>query len=394
MSNVGNGREIKATKLVFATNAALAINEKIVSNAESGRISPISLLHSPFLFSFLKKGDGSNASVNIGFATHISRYKRPSSSRLTLDGNMLFDVSKFNRQIRITGFSRFPPELLTLIYMFTIPKPSSEVSDVRSSSYSVFDYVYDFAARDNFKTTIILLYAVLALTAWKYIPSAPHFADPESGHCVLSSSFNLDYEIKPLDGRLSVEAAPAQFLWNARKIWAAFFIMGIVPALIVKFIFKEKLSDYGLTFGIFKRTLVCFFLFFPAMLMLGWLSGNTREFYNVYPYNPLAGVSWLALILHSFMYLFLYYLAWEFMFRGFIQLGLTESLGAIPAVLIQVTVSTMLHYGHPASEVFGCIAGGVLWGFLVYRTKSLLSGWGQHAILGIALDWSLILKAV
>lgn len=77
MSNVGNGREIKATKLVFATNAALAINEKIVSNAESGRISPISLLHPPFLFSFLKKGDGSNASVNIGFATHISRCKRP-----------------------------------------------------------------------------------------------------------------------------------------------------------------------------------------------------------------------------------------------------------------------------------------------------------------------------
>ncbi|MBP5620551.1 MAG: CPBP family intramembrane metalloprotease, partial [Thermoguttaceae bacterium] len=153
-------------------------------------------------------------------------------------------------------------------------------------------------------------------------------------------------------------------------------------------------SDYGLTWGIFKRVVFNFFSFLPVMLVMGWLSGGIREFYDVYPYNPLAGISWRALITHSITYLFLYYLSWEFMFRGFIQLGLTQRLGAVPAVLVQTLASSMLHYGHPASETFGCVVGGLLWGFLVYRTKSILSGWGQHAVLGITLDWSLILKAI
>lgn len=241
----------------------------------------------------------------------------------------------------------------------------------------------------NFKTTIVLLYAIFALTIWKYIPSAPAFADAATGRTVLTvDSVTLN---QPLDGALRFTAL--QFLWNARKIWAAFLIMGVFPALIVKFVFKEKLSDYGLGLPSLRRSVTAFLCLLPVFIIMGWVSGYTKEFYHVYPYNPLAGASWTCLILHSALYLLLYYTAWEFMFRGFVQLGLTQTLGPVPAILIQVVASTMLHYGHPASETFGCIAGGLLWGFLVYRTKSIWSGWGQHAILGIALDWSLVLNA-
>lgn len=278
--------------------------------------------------------------------------------------------------------------------MTSFPKRPIDAPNVRSASFSVFDYLYNFFLFGNAKTTVILLYAVLALTVWKYVPLTPHFGDASSGACVLAESFNYDGEVKPLDGTLVAQTSVLQFIWNARKLWSAFFIMGIVPMLIVKYAFKEKLADYGLTFGNVRRTFVNFFLFLPLMLILGWLSGDTKEFYNVYPFNPLAGISTLALVVHSVMYFFLYYLAWEFMFRGFIQMGLTDKIGAVPAILIQVVASTMLHYGHPASETFGCIAGGILWGFLVYRTRSIFSGWGQHAILGITLDWSLVMKAI
>lgn len=273
-------------------------------------------------------------------------------------------------------------------------KPLNEIPDFNSPSFNVFDYIFSFFRYGNLKTTVIFLYAILALTVWKYVPNAPHFADAATGNCVLTETFRTNQIIKPLDNTLTPSITPTLFIWDARKIWSAFFLMGVFPVLIVKLFFKEKLSDYGLTFGILKRTLFNIFLLVPVMLVMGWLSGSTKEFYNVYPYNPLAGASWTLLVVHSFMYLFLYYLAWEFMFRGFLQMGLTEKLGAVPAILIQVVASTMLHYGHPAVETFGCIAGGLLWGFLVYRTKSLVAGWGQHAALGIALDWSLVLKAL
>ena len=244
---------------------------------------------------------------------------------------------------------------------------------------SVLDYLRLFISGDNFKTTVILLYAVFALSAWKYIPSPPRFGEPETGKCVLAESF---------------PSGTSEAQHATRKLWAAFLLMGVGPCCIVKFVFREKLQKYGLTPGVFKRTLVSFCNFVPIMLVIGWLSGNTKEFYAVYPFNPLAGVSTTALIVHSIMYLFLYYLAWEFMFRGFMQLGLSETIGVGPAILLQVLASTMLHYGHPASETFGCIAGGLLWGYLVCRTKSIFSGWGQHAALGISLDWSLVLKAM
>ena len=297
--------------------------------------------------------------------------------------------------------------------------------DDKSFFRSVLSFVFDLISPQNRKATIILCYAVFALTLWKYLPPAPRFADPETGKCVLNdqtfendnfgavfgNSNNVSVpkkstensteslnspSIKPLDGTLSAETTPLRFLWGARKHWAAFFLMGVFPMLIVKFVFREKLSDYGVGWGDRTRTIRSFLTFAPLLLALGWASGlgdAGRAFYTVYPYNPAAGVSWNALILHTVSYFCLYYFAWEFMFRGFLLRGLAPTVGFSTAVWIQVVISTALHFGHPASETFGCIAGGLLWGFLALRTRSIFAGWGQHALLGIALDWSLVLAA-
>lgn len=254
---------------------------------------------------------------------------------------------------------------------------------------SALNYLLVFTRGENFKTSVILFYAVIALTLWKYIPSAPQFADPVAGKVVLA--VGDDSLVRPLDGSLRVSLG--LFFWDSRKIWAAFLLMGIGPALVVKFVFKEKLADYGLFLKDPKRFVRSTLSFLPIFIILGWLSGYTRAFYGVYPFNPLAGASWGALIAHTLLYLFLYYVSWEFMFRGFIQIGLSKTLGLVPAVLVQIGASTMLHYGHPASETLGCILGGFFWGYLVFRTKSLWSGCLQHATLGIALDWSLVLNA-
>ncbi len=62
-------------------------------------------------------------------------------------------------------------------------------------------------------------------------------------------------------------------------------------------------------------------------------------------------------------------------------------MGATNALLVQVLASVLLHIGKPVSETYAAIAGGLLWGLLAYRTRSLFSGMLQHYLLGIALDW-------
>jgi membrane protease YdiL (CAAX protease family) len=132
----------------------------------------------------------------------------------------------------------------------------------------------------------------------------------------------------------------------------------------------------------------------PLMIGIAILTGHNAAFFDVYPLNATlrqqhASISVNVFVIHSICYLG-YYVGWEFLFRGFVQHGLSERCGIPTAILIQTTVSAMLHYGHPAGEVFGAVIAGLVWGFIAYRSRSLLSGFGQHALLGIVLDGVLV----
>ncbi len=240
-------------------------------------------------------------------------------------------------------------------------------------------YTSEFAARwtqiqffkylvspEQFKPTVILAYMAFALCCWKTIPVKPDLSGLEP-NCW------------------------ATFFFGCWRIIAAFGLFGIVPALIVKLIFRERLADYGLQLGNVKRTIIGVLILTPITIYLGANSGNAESFLTVYPLNPACqwsgDVKWF--VSHAFLYVLLYYSAYEFFFRGFLLHGLTPTCGAINALLIQTAVSTFFHFGHPDVEMWSALGGGLLWGFIAFRTRSIISSWIQHAGLGVALDWAL-----
>ena len=220
--------------------------------------------------------------------------------------------------------------------------------------------------KNQFKPVVILLYTVLAATAWKYF-AFPHFAT------------------KPM---------LANFWLGTVPLFAALVLFGLVPMGIVQWGFRERLADYGLQFGIIRRTIRTFLLATPFIVVIAVLAGHNSAFYDVYPLNETIRPQHTRIgidlfVIHSICYLG-YYFGWEFLFRGFVQKGLSECCGTATAILVQTLASAMLHYGHPASEVFGAVIAGLVWGFVAYRTRSIVSGFGQHALLGIVLDVVLI----
>jgi len=70
-----------------------------------------------------------------------------------------------------------------------------------------------------------------------------------------------------------------------------------------------------------------------------------------------------------------------------LQSGVSRRTGIATAICVQTLVSTLAHFGKPGAEVFGAIIGGLLWGALAWRTRSLLAGWFQHWLLGASLDF-------
>jgi len=163
---------------------------------------------------------------------------------------------------------------------------------------------------------------------------------------------------------------------------ACLLLLGVAPALLVTLVFRERLADYGVTLGDRVRTLRTAAILVPLFVLGGWVSSRDPAIAAVYPINPSAGRMFAA---HALAYL-LFYVGWEFHFRGFLQFGLRGQLGPANALLVQVLASTLLHLGKPPAETFAAVAGGLLWGLLAYRTRSLLSGLLQHYALGLALD--------
>ncbi|MDR2172295.1 MAG: CPBP family intramembrane metalloprotease [Planctomycetaceae bacterium] len=221
------------------------------------------------------------------------------------------------------------------------------------------------------KEKIILLYVLFSAVIWK-------------------CSFNGGV------ARFSDDFFWYDFFVGEGKLILAFILFGVIPILIIKIAFRERLSDYGFRFGEVIRTIRSICIGVPLVILIALLSGGGELFLDVYPFNiglrrcNLSGDLGVGVFaVHVILYAS-YYFGWEFMFRGFMQHGLENKCGIEIAILMQTITTTMLHFGHPTGEIFGSICAGLAWGYLAYRSRSIISGFTQHATLGIILDWKLI----
>jgi membrane protease YdiL (CAAX protease family) len=66
----------------------------------------------------------------------------------------------------------------------------------------------------------------------------------------------------------------------------------------------------------------------------------------------------------------------EFLFRGFLMLTLVRAIGPI-GVLVAVMPFAFDHVGKPALELLSTLVGGLAYGWLAWRTRSIV--WGSIA---------------
>jgi len=219
------------------------------------------------------------------------------------------------------------------------------------------------------KPTIILLLTPFLLTVFRYYGTKAFYVD------YVSSVFPLASDPE-LGGALYAFAA-------------AFLLLGILPLLIVRFVFKESLSSYGVRLGDSAFGWKTVLILAPIFILSTLPSSRMSSFLAEYPINAHAGSSPGMFTLHLCTYLF-YYMGWEFFFRGFMQFGLRSTFGDWYAILIQVIASCLVHIGKPDGEIFTSILGGVVWGIIAFRSRSLLYGMVTHWILGASLDFFVV----
>ena len=166
---------------------------------------------------------------------------------------------------------------------------------------------------------------------------------------------------------------------------SSLILLGLLPTLMIKFVFHEPLSLYGVRLGDWQWGLKAFLILAPVMMALTFPSSRMGSFTAEYPLYKGAGVSPSNFMFYSLLYI-AYYIGWEFFFRGYMQFGLGKRLGDWNAIFVQTLASSLLHIGKPDAEIYSSILGGIVWGMVVFRTRSLLPALLLHWLLGICLD--------
>jgi hypothetical protein len=163
-----------------------------------------------------------------------------------------------------------------------------------------------------------------------------------------------------------------------------FFTLFILTIILIKFVLKERLHDYGLQFGELRSGLIFSAVFLGVMIILIWFFSATDSFSNKYPHLLSTRNNWDTFYAYEIGML-IYMISWEFIWRGFMLFGLKEKFGYY-SVLIQMIPFVILHNGKPVAETFGAIAGGIALGILAFRTNSIIYCVITHAGVMFSID--------
>ncbi|HZZ70722.1 MAG TPA: CPBP family intramembrane glutamic endopeptidase [Pirellulales bacterium] len=172
-------------------------------------------------------------------------------------------------------------------------------------------------------------------------------------------------------------------LWGGfRVLGLGALLLGLVPLIVVKAIFRERLRDYGVRLGDVKVLAFQVSCMLPLFILLGYWAAHRPDYQQAYPLNDRARDCFGLHVAFQIAY----YLGWEFHFRGFVLQGVRPRAGEHVAMWVETIASTLAHLGKPLSETLGALLGGFFWGAITLRSRSILASFLQHWLLGLTLD--------
>ena len=152
-----------------------------------------------------------------------------------------------------------------------------------------------------------------------------------------------------------------------------FVLFGLVPLAVVVFAFRDRPSRYGLAIGDWRAGAALMLIGCAVMtpLVLWFATLPDVRAYYASSVEPLPGLLFTNALDLS---------AGEFLFRGFLTFTLLRAIG--PAgVLVATMPFVYVHLGKPELELYSTLAGGLIYGWLAWRTRSILWGTIGHVYI-------------
>lgn len=217
---------------------------------------------------------------------------------------------------------------------------------------------------------IVFITAGLALFFYEYYGSTHFFEE------VLVPHFHI---------RTTIAEPGEYFYWYG----SAFVLLLLFPQLVVRGSARalkkpDAVPTLGWGLGDWKVGLSACAIFYGVMLVILCVVVWTSDFQGKYPLFEDADRSVRMFVSYELAYA-LYFVAWEYFFRGFLTFSLEKTLG-IWVVFVQMLPFVCEHFGKPDLEALSSIFGGIALGYLAIRTRSFWYGVFIHAATAVSLD--------
>jgi membrane protease YdiL (CAAX protease family) len=164
------------------------------------------------------------------------------------------------------------------------------------------------------------------------------------------------------------------------QAWERIVVFGLVPLIVVVGVFRDRPADYGLRLGDWRRGLALAAVGSAVMTPIVLWAATDPTFRAYYAISS-AGLG--DLLVTHVLDLF----PTEYLFRGFFMFTMIRAFGPI-GVLVATMPFVFAHLGKPEFELFSTLVGGLIYGWLNWRTGSIVWSAAAHVYILTLLLWA------
>ena len=174
--------------------------------------------------------------------------------------------------------------------------------------------------------------------------------------------------------------------------WGFVHLVGflLIPMACIKWIFKEKVSDYGWQVGSVREHLKWYLFLVSPILCFVVIVSFREDFTSHYPFYDFAFRSWTDFLLWEIIYI-TQFISLEFFFRGFMLHSTKHAFGS-NAILVMCLPYLMIHFQKPWLEATGAILFGLFLGTLAMCSRSIWGGVGVHVAIAVGMDVAALIQ--
>jgi len=191
-----------------------------------------------------------------------------------------------------------------------------------------------------------------------------------------------------------IDADPLQsgFRLQLLSFASGVVLLGLIPLVIIHFVFKEKPRDFGLGLG--DKRLGLRFLFVGILIIIptAYYASLQPSMQAEYPLlyqgltseQILARFSWNQFVLYEILYAS-FFIVVEFTYRGYMLFGLEPKFG-LYTIFIQMFPYVFWHFAKPFPELVPTPIWGFIAGAVGLRVRSIWYSMLIHWTLNLFMD--------